>query len=297
MDNQRESLWLVVVILGSGFLMMFAFIFVLLISFVGIETDFSTEEGIGIIEIEGVIEDSKKTLSAIREFKDKESVKAVMVRINSPGGAVAPSQEVYNALKDLAEVKPVAASMSSLAASGGYYIACGTPYIFANPGTLTGSIGVIIQSTYLKELMDYIKVHPRTYKSGEHKDILSPFRKATESDKIIISEMIDDVYDQFLEDVAVSRKLDKEILRPMADGRVLTGRQAASLKLVDELGGFNDALSYLADQSGLTVDADLIYPEKEALSYIEKMLESAVPGITKAVHNSQAPAVKYQAIQ
>ena len=151
MTKQHENFWLVLVLIGGGFLMMFGFIFVILMSFSGIETELAGEEGIGIIEITGPIEGSKKILSNLRKFEQNEKVKAILVRVDSPGGAVAPSQEIYSELLRLRDIKPVVVSMGSLAASGGYYIAAGAKYIFANPGTITGSIGVIMQTTYLKE--------------------------------------------------------------------------------------------------------------------------------------------------
>lgn len=293
MQKQSENLWLVIVLIGGGFLMIFAFILVLMLSFIGIETDLSGGPSLGVLEIEGVIEDSKEALEALHEFAMDEDIKGILVRINSPGGSVAPSQEIYSELMKLRGKKPVVASMGSLAASGGYYIACGAERIFASPGTITGSIGVIIQSTYLKDLMKFLKVSPVTYKSGKHKDILSPFRKASVSEKVIIDAMIDDVYDQFLSAVAESRELDKEQLRPIADGRILSGRQALGAKLVDQLGTYRDAVLYLSDKAGLGDDPKLKYPKEETLSYIEKMFESSLKGVIAASRKAST-SVEYR---
>jgi len=292
MTNQRENFWLVLVLLGAGFLMMFGFIFMILLSFSGIESELAGDEGIGIIEITGPIDGSKKVMKTLREFEHNDKVKAIIVRVDSPGGSVGPSQEIYSELLRLRDIKPVVVSMGSLAASGGYYIAAGAKYIFANPGTITGSIGVIIQTTYLKELMKTIKITPKTYKSGKHKDILSPFRESTESDDNIINTMITDVYEQFLDAIAVGRNLDKEQVRPIADGRILTGKQALDNKLVDELGSFNDAIRYVAKNNDLGDEPKLIYPKKETLTYIEKMLESSVKGVVSGVESETKAAIE-----
>lgn len=292
MTNQKENFWLVLVLLGAGFIMMFGFVFVILMSLSGIESELTEEDGIGVIEITGPIEGSKKTLKDLRKFEQDENIKSILVRVDSPGGAVAPSQEIYSELLRLRDIKPVVVSMGSLAASGGYYISVGGEYIFANPGTITGSIGVIMQTTYLMELMKAIKVTPRTYKSGEHKDILSPFRESTESDDKIINTMISDVYEQFLDDISKARKLDKETIRPIADGRILTGKQALDLKLVDQLGSFNDAVRYLAEKSDLGDEPKLIYPRKETMTYIEQMFESSLKGIFSGIESKAQTAIE-----
>lgn len=294
MDDGRQNLILVIALLGAGFLMLFGFIFVLLVAIAGIEVDLSAKEGIGVIEIDGIIDESVETLKDIHAFAKNEKVKAIVVRIDSPGGSVGPSQEIHSELMKLRGVKSIVVSMGSMAASGGYYIACGAERIFASPGTITGSIGVIIQTTYLEELMKTIKIEPVIYKSGEFKDTLSPFRKSTDDEKKLIRNMVSDVYEQFLEAVASARGIDKEALRPIADGRILTGRQAKEAGLVDEFGNFRDAVSYASEQAGLGDDPELIYPEKEAFTYLEKLLESAVQGVASAVADAKSPAMEYR---
>jgi len=294
MEPKRNDLLLVAVLLGAGFLMLFAFILVILVAFVGMETTFAEEDGIGVLEISGVIEDSQDLLDDLHEFVMDDSVRAILVRIDSPGGAVAPSQEIYKELLGLRGKKRVVVSMGSLAASGGYYIACAGERLFANPGTITGSIGVIIESAYLMELMNFLKIEPIVYKSGEHKDILSPFRRPTPQDDTLIKGMITDVYDQFLTAVAAARNLDKEALRPIADGRILSGQQALTAGLVDELGGFRDAVRYIAAQEGLGDDPVLIYPEEESLAYLEKFFETASLSFVHAIDKARRPAVQYR---
>ena len=216
------------------------------------------------------------------------------MRIDSPGGAVGPSQEIHKELLKIRAKKPVVVSMGTIATSGGYYIACAGERIFANPGTLTGSIGVIIMTSYLEDLMRYLKIEMRTFKSGEHKDTLSPFRPMTDSDKELIDAIIKDIYEQFLDDVATSRKLDKETLRPLADGRMLTGHQAKEAKLIDEYGNFRDAVSYLGKKVGLGDDPKISYPPKDSLSRIEKLFESMAKGATKAFSDNISPSIEAQ---
>jgi protease-4 len=184
-------------------------------------------ERVGVIEVEGVIEDSRETLRQIRMMADDDRVKAVVLRVNSPGGAVAPSQEIYQALNNLRteSEKPVVVSMSSVAASGGYYISCAADSILALPGTLTGSIGVILQFPDLQEVFRKVGIGMQTIKSGPNKDIGSPFREMTDSERELLQGMVDDVYGQFVEVVASGRGLGEDSVRAIADGRIFGGRQ------------------------------------------------------------------------
>jgi protease-4 len=221
----------------------------------------STQAGprIGVVEVKGTIGDGQggadgdKLVKLIRKYDKDDDIKAVVVRIDSPGGAVAPSQEVYAALRTLRKKKKVVASMGNLAASGGYYIAAAADRIFANPGTLTGSIGVIFMHFNVRGLLETLRVDETTLKSGKYKDTLSPFRPIGESDRQEIQSISDDVYGQFIHDVADGRGLKDNEVRAIAEGRIYTGRRAKELRLVDELGGFDDALRVawsLAQQSG-----------------------------------------------
>jgi protease-4 len=214
---------------------------------------------IGVIEVKGTIGDAQngadgdKVVKLVRKYEKDDDIKAVLVRIDSPGGAVAPSQEVYSALRALRKKKKVVVSMGNLAASGGYYIASAADWIVANPGTLTGSIGVIFMHFNVKGLLEMAKVEETTLKSGKYKDTLSPFRPVQETDREEIQGISDDVYGQFIHDVAEGRGLKDEEVRPVAEGRIYTGRRAKELKLVDELGSFQDALNKawsLSSQSG-----------------------------------------------
>ncbi|WP_461209295.1 signal peptide peptidase SppA [Desulfocurvus sp. DL9XJH121] len=203
------------------------------------------KDKLGIVRIEGVISGSEKITSWIAKLRDDASVKGVLLRVNCPGGAVAPSQEIYNAVLGLQAVKPVVVSMGSVAASGGYYVSCPADLIVANPSTLTGSIGVIMQSANVEGLLEKLGIQRLTLTSGKLKDAGSPFRAMTAEDRAYLMGLIKDIHEQFLADVAVAREMDVEALRPIADGRALTGNQALKAGLVDELGGMDLAVAEL----------------------------------------------------
>ncbi len=295
-SEHKSNLALIVALLAAGFFFLFGFLFVLLIAVVGVDSSMEAKGDvpIGIVEITGAIEDSTQVLKDIRAFRNDEDIKAIVIRVDSPGGAVGPSQEIYAEIQKTRQVKKVVSTMNSMGASGGYYIACAADKVFANAGTLTGSIGVILQNFYLRDALDALKLQPRTYKSGKHKDILSPFREMEESDDELINEVIADVYDQFLSDVATARKLDKEVIRPLADGRVMTGRQALEAKLVDQLGNFYDAVDEAVALAGEEGTAKLVYPEKDNITYFEELLKSSVQIVTKTVMESSQTKVEFR---
>jgi len=207
------------------------------------------------LNIEGPIYDGTATLAAISRISQDTHCKGVLLRVDSPGGAVGASQEIYGALKRLREKGlPLIVSYGNVAASGGYYVSLAGEKIFSNPGTLTGSIGVIFQFPEAEKLLDKIGVSLETVKSGALKDVGSPGRKPTPAELHYLQGVIDDTYDQFLQDVASNRHLSVDSLRPIADGRVLTGRQALRKGLVDTLGGIDDAKRYLETRTGIAED-------------------------------------------
>jgi protease IV len=197
----------------------------------------------------------------LREIGEDNRIKGVLLSINSPGGTVAASQEVYAAVKQLREQKPVVVSMLDLATSGGYYIASAANKIYANPGTLTGSIGVILSSVNVKELFDRIGIESQTLKTGPYKDIFSPFRAASDQEKQLLQALLQNTYEEFIGDVAKGRKMDLEAVRKLADGRIYTGRQAKENGLVDEIGTYEDAVADLRKQ----VRAKFQIPESQDL--------------------------------
>ncbi len=205
---------------------------------------------IAIVELNEEIVSSQGIVQQIKRYRENTAVRAIVLRIESPGGGVSASQEIYQEVKKTREYgKPIVVSMGSVAASGGYYIAVGASRIVANPGSITGSIGVISQFMHVNQLLDKIGVTSTTVKSGAMKDAGSPYRASTAEDKKYFQEMIDDIYDQFVTTVATERKLDKALVKKYADGRVYTGRKAYELKLIDTLGTYQDAIKIAAQMA------------------------------------------------
>ncbi len=231
-------------------------------------------EKLGVIEIEGAIAESRKTIEDILDFAEDKSIRAILVRIDSPGGAVGPSQEIHDELRRIdASVKPVYVSLGSVAASGGYYIAVAGRKIYANPGTLTGSIGVIMEFPDLVALLDKIGLTKRVIKSGAFKDIGSPVRAMTAAERRLLQELIDDVHQQFVAAVCAGRDLPQEQIAALADGRIFTGRQALDLHLIDTLGGFQQLVRDVAADLGIKGKPKLIYPKEEHPPLLDYLLE------------------------
>ena len=219
---------------------------------------------VAVIRIEGVILDSRETIEELRHYRDNPSVKAIVLRIDSPGGAVVPSQEIFAEVrKTRAEGKiKLVTSMGNVAASGGYYIAAGTDRIVANPGTLTGSIGVIMELANVKGLLEKVGVQSVVIKSGRHKDMASPLRAMTPEDRALLQTVLDDVHAQFIEAVATGRSLQVEQVKTLADGRIFTGKQAQTVNLVDELGDLHDAIQLAARLVGISGEPRVIETHK-----------------------------------
>ncbi|BBD09912.1 signal peptide peptidase SppA [Desulfovibrio ferrophilus] len=237
---------------------------------------------IGIVRIEGMLTDSEEINTWIRELRDDKSVKGVVLRVNCPGGAVAPSQEIYNAVVRLTAAKPVVVSMSSLAASGGYYVSAPAHLIMANPSTITGSIGVIMEMSNLEGLFEKLGIQRQALTSGKLKDAGSPFRAMTPEDRKYLMGLIADIHEQFVADVAKARKIDINTLRPIADGRALTGNQALKAGLVDKLGGFEEAVEELKILCGL--DPTKRMPVVEGPEKDEPWLRQILGAIRLDVH-------------
>jgi len=220
------------------------------------------QEALGLLKIEGVIVDVDWYMEQVESLRLDNSVRAVVLRINSPGGAVAPTQELYDELLKLREEKPVVVSMGTVAASGGYYLSSAADWIICNPGTLTGSIGVIMQFTNLEEMFGKIGVRGEVVKSGEYKDMGSPYREMTQDERKLLYDMVMDIREQFVEAVVSGRQLEYEDVDPYFDGRVFSGRQALEIGLVDELGNVNVALEKAAALAGLPqVPSRIVQPE------------------------------------
>ncbi len=221
------------------------------------------KEALGLLKIEGIIVDVDWYMEQVKSLRENQSVRAVVLRINSPGGAVAPTQELYDELLKLREDKPLVVSMGTVAASGGYYLSSAADWIVSNPGTLTGSIGVIMEFTNLEEMFGKLGIKSETIKSGEYKDMGSPFRELTANERNLLTDMVMDIREQFVEAVVEGRQLKYEDVDPYFDGRVFSGRQALEIGLVDELGNINVALEKAAELAGLPrVPSQIIQPEK-----------------------------------
>jgi len=206
---------------------------------------------VAVVPLEGEIVRSDDFVETLRELREDEGVAAVVLRVNSPGGGVAPSQEMFTAVRELAQAKPVVASLGSIAASGGYYVASAADEILASPGTLTGSIGVIMSLTNVSGLLGKLGVEADVLKAGSRKDMGSPFRALSAEDRKLFQEMLDQVHGQFIEAVAAGRKMDVAAMRKIADGRVYTGQQAKENGLVDRLGGLQEAVQVAATRAGI----------------------------------------------
>ncbi len=230
-----------------------------------------TSPKIGVVNIHGTINDSKPIIQWIHKLKKNKKIVGVLLRIDSPGGVVAPSQEIYEAVKDLNKIKPVVVSMGSVAASGAYYISCGARYIVANPGTITGSIGVVANLITVEDLMKKWGIEDESIASGEFKTAGSPFKKLSPVQKTYLKNLVTDLYNQFIEAVAIGRKLNIEKVRKIADGKAYTGRQAKKLGLVDYLGNMDKAIDVLKKLCGIKGDIELIEGPEEKKSIVKKI--------------------------
>ena len=235
----------------------------------------TSKVGVGLIEVKGMILDSKETIRQLRYFLKQDSVKAVVLRVDSPGGIVAPSQEIYAEVKKFAAKKKIIVSMGSLAASGGYYISAPSTLIYANPGTITASIGVILKLSNIESLMDKIGIKSHTLKTGKYKDSGSPLRQFSAEDRAMLQSVIDNTHQQFVRAVAEGRRLPIEEVRKIADGRILSGEQAMAYKLVDRLGTLQDAIEEAGRLAGISGDPELLLPPKKKIDYMDLLAEGA----------------------
>ncbi len=236
---------------------------------------------IALVRIEGPIFDSKDAIEEIKKYAGDSSIKAILLRVDSPGGAVAPSQEIFTEVKKAVEKKPVIVSMGAVAASGGYYISAPASRIVANPGTITASIGVIMEVPNLSGLMQKIGVKSEVIKSGKHKDLASAFRGIGEEERKILQNVLDNVHEQFIEAVAEGRKIDIAKVREIADGRIVTGQQAIEIGLVDELGNIEDAKMIAANLAGISGEPKVV-EHKEKKTFFD-LLNNSVSGRIKDI--------------
>ncbi len=239
------------------------------------DADFEFGEKVGIIEITGIISDAKSITHNLKVFREDNSVKAIVIRIDSPGGAVGPSQEIFREIRKTSSSKKVVASMGTIAASGGYYVAAGADGIVANPGTITGSIGVIMGFTNYQELLQKIGLVPVIIKSGEYKDIGSPVRKMKEEEQKILQDFAKKIHKQFIMDIVEGRKIDQARVESIADGRIFTGEESKELGLVDRLGNLEDAIEWAGRMGGIEGKISTVYAREKKFSLLKYIAESS----------------------
>ena len=231
---------------------------------------------IALVRIQGMLMDSQNIVRQLSDYRHNPGVRGILLRIDSPGGAVAPAQEIYSEIMKLrADHKTVYASMGTVAASGGYYIACAADYVLANPGTLTGSIAAVMVFSNIEELANKIGVKPVIIKSGKYKDVGSPLRAMNPEERKLLQNVVDDVHQQFVQAVAKGRGLSVSEVKEIADGRIMTGQQALKLKLIDEIGGLEKTLELLAKKIGVEGRPRVI-EEKEKTPFFDWLLQSSL---------------------
>jgi len=248
---------------------------ILFLTRLGEKKAFALGDKIAVVDIKGVITSSRNIIDQIDAYSEDDNVKAIILRINSPGGSVGPSQEIYREVLKAREKKKVIASIGSVGASGGYYVACASDLIVVNPGTITGSIGVVMEFSNVEELLKKIGLRSYVIKSGRHKDIGSPLREMTPEDKSILQGVIDSVHSQFIRAVAEGRNMEERKVRQIADGRIFSGEQARELGLVDRLGSLQDAIEIAAEMVGIKGKPTVIYPRKK-LSLYEMLFKKSL---------------------
>ena len=249
---------------------------------------------IALVRIQGMLMDSQNIVRQLSNYRHNPNVRGIVLRIDSPGGAVAPAQEIYNEIMKLkADHKTVYASMGTVAASGGYYIACAANYVLANPGTLTGSIAAVMAFTNIEELTDKIGVKPIIIKSGKYKDVGSPLRGMKPEERKLLQSVVDDVHQQFVQAVAKGRGLPVSEVNEIADGRIMTGQQALTLKLVDEMGGLEKTIELLAKKIGVEGRPKVI-EEKEKTPFFDWLLQSSLPSrLAATLMPASLPRLQY----
>jgi len=267
----------------TGCLIVVVGFFLVVIAIAGSRTQttgdiFSTQK-VAIIPIKGEILEARDTLDLLHRYADSATVRAIVIRIDSPGGAIAPSQEIYEEIRKVhnRSRKPIVASLDNVAASGAFYIASACDEIVSNPGSITGSIGVILQWMEVKDLMSWAKIHPETITSGPLKDTGSPFRELTDAERIYLQRITNQLHAQFVHAVAEGRKgkVSEAEVATLADGRVFTGEEALSLKLVDRLGNLDDAIMVAARMAGIRGRPATIYPRKRKPTLFDLLTDTS----------------------
>lgn len=278
-------------ILGMGLLVLIGIIFFVVVYGLGFfrgSNSLGLTAKVGVIPIEGVISDAKEIIDQIKEFDENVKICAVVLRLDTPGGSVAPSQEIYQAVLELRKKKKVVASMGSVAASGGYLIAVAADQILANSGTITGSISAVMHYANVEELLKKIGLRSSVIKSGKFKDMGSPTREMTNEERAMIQAIVDDINDQFVKAISANRNIPPAKILPLADGRVFTGRQAKELGLIDGLGSLQDAVLLAARLSGIDEKPEIVFAPKKQKGILRYLIRSMAAIVAEEIFRESA---------
>ena len=249
---------------------------------------------IALVHVNGMLMDSRDIVRQLSDYRHDPQVRGIILRIDSPGGAVAPAQEIYSEIMKLrADHKMVYASLGTVAASGGYYIACAADYVLANPGTLTGSISAVMAFNNIEELTKKVGVKPYIIKSGKFKDVGSPLRTMTPDEQKLLQGVVNDVHEQFVQAIATGRDLPLAEVHKIADGRIMTGQQALKLKLIDEVGGLEKTIDLLAKKLNV-VGRPKVIEQKEKVPFFDWLLQGSLSsGLAQTLMPSPQPRLQY----
>lgn len=290
--SNRIWLWL---LLGGGAILLFVVTLTAIVISAGGGSEFVLSDSIQVVDIQGPIDDSRGVIEQLKRYEDSGSVRAILLNIDSGGGGVAVSQEIYTEVRRLREKrgKKIVAYLSSTGASGAYYIACAADRIVANPGTVVGSIGVVAEWVNYGALLEWAKIRSTVFKTGEYKDTGSATRELTDRERIYFQGLIDDMYSQFVEAVALGRNLDVQEVRAMADGRVFTGRDAKERKLIDDIGNFQDSVDALAGLAAISGTPRLVRLTRERVTLLD-ILIGDVSSFFPALRGGLGSQVRFQ---
>jgi len=290
---KNRWIWIAACI-GGVFICMMIFALLAITSLFSDRSELTVSPGVGLVSVKGLIIDPLETVKQIHDFAKNDKVKAVVIRIDSPGGVVGPSQEIWSAVRKLKEKKPVIVSMGSVAASGGYYIAAPATLIYANPGTITGSIGVLMKFSNLEGLMGKVGMKSFTLKTGKFKDVGSPARSMSDEERAMLQSVIESTHGQFIKAVAEGRRLPEDKVREIADGRIFSGEQAMQHKLIDRLGTLQDAVAEAGRAGGISGEPQVIKPPKSKPLLLDMLVEESAGRFGSLLRKEKGFTLNYE---